>query len=520
MGKELKNSAYVFDAGAVVTPKTLATVPVLGDGQVQTVTDVRGMPLFVRKAGQLTPASGVMALDEVISMEVNSATGTSPPAGTIITSQAEYDALGYDLLYPQDALDILPPILQNRVMIKLKAGTHLAKPDSYSPGLSSMFAMSSKMLACPDGVLDFTSPSLVKDIIFYSDDSTIQDAEQSGTVASTYEITRTSGTWTIDAHKGMFCLFKTGVNAGTKTVIRSNTATKLITEGPALIAGVCTFEIITPAAILVGSSDGVTPCNYGLIFAGDITGGYGSLVGINFHNIQFGNTSFPCLNSVIAGGVAVTMMGCRMLQNDWSGWQVSLGQLYFGAGYWNVVTLPYPSGYPALSIWAGGYAVIQSSFVELVCPGLTFVDCAGGTFATWYSTLQALVAHGATPVLQFRRGGVYEPQGHHRIDGAGVAIGVSVEDGGDISSYMNLDIDNCLTAYNCRQGRLIISNGAGSNNTNGFVLTQGGSIQVYNPAGLAATNPISIDGVNHPYSDLANVGDYIIGQHGSKIGRS
>jgi len=526
MTTEHKKDVASFLGGARIKPSTLVGAPVLADGQIQPVTDQPGVNLYVRKGGVLVPAvdattAAKFATTEPIVMAVDPSTGTSPPAGTIVTNQAEYDALGYDLKYPQDALDILPPVIKARVIIHLLVGTHLAKPDSYAPGMSTMLYVSSKFYETPDGLLDFSSPSFTKDINFVGDESTILDVAQAGTVSVSHKVTRTAGTWAVNEHKGMFCLFTTGVNAGAKVVIVSNTTTELITEGPALTSGACTFEIVSPAAVLIGSSDGVTACYCGPIVTG-AAGGYWGVSGVNLWNVQLGNAAFPCLMSTLVGSY-LNIDGSRVLLNDWAGFNVVSSFLRLANGYLKLEA----SGYSGINNESSSIVVISQSFLEFAVTDSTpdycgFLMHTHSVLHTWYTTYKALPSHLAgKPLFRFERGGVFFPEGHFTVDGSGLASCLSVGPGSAVKSDMNLTVNNCMTAYACDNGgSLYVSNGAGSGNTNGFVLDSGGLMQAANPAGLGATNPIVIDGITHPYTDLPSAGDTIVGQHGSKIGRS
>ena len=501
-----------FNAGAVVTPKPLATVPVLADGQVQTVTDVRGMPLFVRKGSQLVPATSVWAQNEAILMTVDPVAGTSPPAGTVVTSQAEYTALGYDLKYPQDAIDILPPIYQKYVSVKLKAGVHLAKPNSYSPTSAAILVVHPK-LAAYRGIIDPGSISLSHDLVFYGESETTLDPAQAGTVSASHTVTRSSGVWTVDQHKGKFCLFVTGVNAGTKCVIVSNTVSALLLEGDSLTSGACTFSIVEPAAQLAGSSDGINPITLGI----RVNPLVGTTFGIYLKNLQIGTLSFPSGSITIRNKAVIYLKECCVRSvGASSAAVVASGAITMAGCYWYMEV---SSGFGGT--YADGASIISHSFVEskMTGPYGTIYVQSAGVFSTWYTTYKAIAGHAAsTPLLHFAIGGSFQPQGHFNIDGGGVAIGMKVGHGSDILSNFTAQIDNCLTAYECR-GALTVTSASGSGNTNGFVLGNGGQIQVANPSGLGATNEIVIDGVTHPYTDLPSAGDYIEGQNGSKIGR-
>jgi hypothetical protein len=261
--------------GLVATPSTLAGAEVLADGQLAPVTDQPGVNLYVRKGGVLVPAvTTALEVNSEINMTVDPSTGVSPPSGTVVHSQADYDALGAPLLYIQDAIDILPLVLNSNIRINLAAGEHLAKSGAGGTGNQTRCciqlvrgAMSHKHGAYNSTL---TSPSNQNAYLYITGTtSTVVYAEEAGTTSGA-ELTRTSGSWTAGELRGKFVIIVTGAGAGLKYPIEENTTTMLRVAGAVFSpAGAVTFRIEEPAAVILPSSDGVTRnANPGLRFDG------------------------------------------------------------------------------------------------------------------------------------------------------------------------------------------------------------------------------------------------------------
>jgi len=499
-----------FNAGAVVTPKTLATVPVLGDGQIASVTDRGPVSLVVRKGGSLVPALTVETSGQ-INLTVDYATGASPPAGTTVTTQAEFDALGAPLKYAQEALEILPTTRGALVKVELLAGIQYAKPDIYGFGYTSGLYYQGQAGKAKKLVSDDPSYYAGRTIVFWGEDAEAE-ADQAGTVSVNRLVTRSTGTWTVDQHRGKTCLFTTGANAGTRGVIAANSTTALTLAGYSYTGGACTFTIVEPAATLVDHSYGAAD-GAGLCIEGPGTGI------LQFNNLKFGNTTDRISWGIQSIRNAVIQFnGCMLFiqapgahasnltYTDATFWQSSIDMdadygFLFGASAFAFISgcLIYgvSRGYGLLGGVSGGIFDIRCSFVR-----------AAPTMA---STLPLLFVWDTAAIIEdvFLDGGLANTQGLS----VGTPIGPgSVDVGGPV-------ITNCSIALLATRGSTIaVSSVSGSSNGVGFQVDDGALISApITISGLAATNPIVLDGTTFQYSDIPNLGDWIEGPSGSRI---
>ena len=153
--------------------------------------------------------------------------------------------------------------------------------------------------------------------------------------------------------------------------------------------------------------------------------------------------------------------------------------------------------------------------------GLIFESIAG-YLDIRYSTLRAApTMSSAVPLIAIWEGKL--TLSDTTLDGgAGNAQGILVGYyyGPASASITGLTVDNCSTAIKAlNQGRVVIHSAiSGSGNTNGYVADDCGVITApVALSGLAATNPIILDGTTFQYSDIPNLGDWIEGPSGSRI---
>jgi hypothetical protein len=492
----------VFD-DMELKPKTKALVPAGSDGQLAAVSDVAGKNLFIRKGSDLVPAVDVDSLvtnSEVITMQVNPATGTSPPVGTVVHNQAEYDALGYDLLYVQDAVDILPALLTFSVRAELAGGNHLPKPGSGGDvGFDMVFNLvnadvhhNGKTFST-EASMNFSGGS----IFFIGVDKTIIDAEQAGTSTST-TIVRTSGTWTAHAHRGKFALILTGAGAGSRGLILDNDTTTLYMVYPAFSSGSVTFEINEPAAELQSS------------------GGYAAIriknasITVGFDSVRFGNSSTASKGLEVSGGSLYIDYSQLYLGNSASrGLNVRFyGRYASTQSFYNIVpSTNVRTGYAGVANFTGCFLYGHSSSL------LQLVD--GGRVGCTYLTIQG---DGISPTRLIELGnGVLWPLGALTLVGTTTDTGIYLPDGAAGAVLGSGVVGTCGNAFDIRGNFDCALSWSGSGNTIGWNITRGGVVVIESPASVAATTEISIDGITHPYSDIPNSGDGLEGQYGSRI---
>jgi hypothetical protein len=498
-----------------LAPRALSSVPAGADGQIVPVTDKRGHPLFVRVGGQLVPAEQSMAAHETIAMEVDYATGVSPAANVIITSQAEYNALGAPLKFPQDALDILPPNLSKTVTVKLLAGSHYAKPGVYGFGYALGLFSSPKVMTAKNFLADDLTFFYERQIVFWGEDAETE-ADQAGTVSSGKIVTRTSGTWTADQHRGKLCLFTSGANAGVKQVIAKNTTTQLTLVGYPPATGACTFTIVEPAATWFdhefGSANGA-----GFWLNGPSTGGF-----MRFNNLAFGTTADRINSGVqVDVGAEAWFQNCTFAIQSPGGYAsgiVSPRAFFFDSSFDLDAAYPISINGPSAVLFSGCLIYGKVSYW-----GLIFESIAGYIDMRYCALRAAPTMSSAVPLIAVWEGKL--TLADTTLDGgAGNAQGILVgyEYGPASASITGLTVDNCSTAIKAlNQGRVVIHSAiSGSGNTNGYVADDCGVITApVALSGLAAANPIILDGTTAQYSDIPNLGDWLEGPSGSRIVR-
>jgi len=251
LAKDRLRNRYVHPDGLVVKPATLAGAELLPDGQVVPTTDQVGVNLMVRKGGSLvptiTPYGARSETKEWMTWTVDYATGTSPPDGTIITTQAEFDALGAPLKFLQDVERVRPQWVNHAVRVHVLAGDQWAMPSQYRKFVSGVGDMHANFIATPF----MSSRNITQDgdkratwiadgaptntaFLIYGD---IQKEETgiagtwSQAADSQYTFTRTAGTWTAGALEGKFVLLATGPLAGSRMPVTSNDTTSFTVPG-------------------------------------------------------------------------------------------------------------------------------------------------------------------------------------------------------------------------------------------------------------------------------------------------
>jgi hypothetical protein len=445
-------------------------------------------------------------------MVVDPVAGVTPPAGTIVTTQAEYDVLGSALRYAQDALDILPPVLGDYVKVRLMAGEHWADVTTqcclYSAG--RMFDLGGKSRIVTDPVLGSIGRSR---ILFYGDTS-IYTASQAGTYTAPRSISCPTGTWSVNELQNKWVYFLTGTLAGSRLPIRNNTATT-IELAATISSGSGTFEIRQMDSYLVPTTTGTNTVNT-LILSG--LPGSNALwyyfIDMNIHKSSkkttlqsWDYTGLQFVRCAIYGGSTTTygailrttigMQGCHL-----------------------IIDTAYPFGF-----WSGSASLFQcmirgkttnrNGFLWVTDNAQLFLqDCV---FEPLDGTYTQFMLHNEIGYVNLRSGCLF--------DGLGTAKGVLA--GSDsygttivVVEASPLTINNCVTAVSARLGgkvsnRMTI---AGSGNTTIFELLYGGEVEWKRTnITITGTTFAMIDGQSFASSDFAGDGDKIEGPGGSTM---
>jgi hypothetical protein len=514
---------YILD-DLELKPRTLSTVPAGVDGQIAIVTDQGPVNLMVREGGALVPAVDVSdRLDRTtsaITMQI-SLTGTSPPTGTIVHSQAEYDALGYSLRYIQDAIEILPIGLAFPVLIELGDGVHLAKvggggrPTFSACFIAKGFIQVNKFRQQPVGAINSSVVILVK-----GKNRNVLLTDAAGTCGGRGSITGiTPGGMTIDQYMGKLLIIKTGANAGTIMPIRTNGIDFL--NGPALAmsSGACTFDIYEPLAAVIPSTDGITqnasflsaPINLEvqLIFQdfdlGTVVVGANYIqvgpllasIRFNYCRIRFTGTTGTSFMAI--GGNSILLLNCLI-------------QMVACAGNWS-------SGLPGSLLVAG--CIVKGNPVEPF-----FSADAGGTLSFYYTSIEPDT--GWTGTVFSLRAGNLVMSGENWLFGHGPCTAIKVTDiynkgtsvvygyylwiegvdtMFDISGSMGLTLEHYSQVH------------CGIDNNVGWRISNGARVLSDNfvPENPMLVSDIIIDGVAEPFSKLSLSGDEIVGRYGSRV---
>ena len=500
-----------------VDPTTLASVPTGNAGQVAPVSDQGMHRLFVRNVDDMLVPATAVATTTPITMEVDYTLGTSPDAGTVVTSQAEYDALvaGFTnpyLKYPQDGVDILPSVIRQRVEIHLGAGLHYAKPDSfYNPGMSATLVLGDKIFDYT-GIGYRNAAFAANPVIAFIGDMEEVEAEQGGTASNSPKtILRNSGTWTIDEHKGKYASIITGAGAGNIYLIESNTADILHVVAYSVSTGTCTFEIVTPVTIWQNG-------DYG--FWTDRIGAIGAL---EFTDIQFGTPAVPLLYSTMAS-TNMRFTRCPWYEAGtvaYSPYFMFGGRVEFYSCY-----LRWDSHY---GVWLEGKV---RTIMCLVAPAhdqarddIGAINCISqygvSEFYSSYSVIEAVGTFARQ--LLATNGGALDLDGGVVLRGNGLATAIAVDAGrgskaGGELTMSGPQLNDWGTAVRVYPGgKVRVHSVSGSGNATAWKLEGGAFVVGPDPTTLGGTTEIDIDGNIHDYTDVPSAGDWIEGAGGSRF---
>jgi len=510
--KDRHIGGYVHPDGLAVEPTTKSGASTLPDGQLAPVTDWPGIHLAVRDT-DLVPAVHVdtrSRTGERITMTM-SPTGQSPAAGITVTTQAEYDALGHDLLYPDDVFAILPRVISHSVIVNMDPGTYAAKPSNLGP----FYPRSATIKVPTDRQMtfeefDISDLRFINTGVYFVGSQGVDVAAQSGTVLAGGLLEVTGAGWTPDAYKGKFVQFTAGVNAGTVTPIIGNTSDTLTMLYP-WTTGACTFEIVSPEVIFG---------NTGEAFYAALQAFNGIKVG--FFDVAFGTEADPVGGANIMG-VGVAMVNVQYYTDTYIYMASFIDHARGGLSIEDSV-IRIVSSVSGVRVGPSGYLSSVRTFIYGYATGGAgprLLNLENGIWRGNDTFIEADAAHGSNPVV-IAQGQVRIEAAEPEIIGNGLGPGLYVTGQLDISGASDMSVSGCDVGIHVVNGGAVnglTANVSSSDNVIGWLIEEGATINVQNPQNIGATTTdISIDGVAHPYSDLGS-GDSITGVNGSRITR-
>jgi hypothetical protein len=460
-------------------------------------------------------------------MRVDPSGGVSPAEGTKVRTQAEYDSLGHDLKYIQDAFDILPAFLSFPVRVDVAPGLHLAKPLT---GLRATFYSAAPIIIPAIYMTnryrrDEHDTSIFRKHVTISGEGVNEvDAEQSGVITKP-SLTRDAGTWVVDSLKGYILEIMTGASAGTKAIIESNTDTTLTVVGVTGILGTngaCTFRVVDPSSIVSSSYDGVAFGTQGTMSQ---VGAFSTNVIVQFENLKFGDETYRYGYGNALGPVRFSFCRFRIAPGNIFG--------YFGGdidgleGLIEVCDIFCEGAVGSSVLNVGGKKAFLShsyvrgswranSYLLSISVGVadgygrvlnsTFAVETGFNGSMFNTSQQCLFGYSGIKILGNSGANCY---------GVSLANGVRTAGFGGIL----FDFRNCGVGITVKHSAspFQLGNVIGTGNTYGAMLNYGTTmLATSDPSGLAATYPIQIDGVNFNWTDCAAFGDIIEGRYGSR----
>lgn len=503
-------------------PVELSSAVAGNDGQLVVTTDQGKKRLWVREGGALEPAIeteyepgdvlGAISTKEDFTITVDYVNGIVPPDGTIVTNQAEYDALGGSIKYLQDAFYIIPLILDHWVTINLVAGNHYAKPGT--GGTSTAALLYQQYLKRAKGSHVDSSKLVRYPCVMILGAVNNVYSGISG-VSTNYGFTRDSGTWTAGELVGKRLLIESGAGAGAEVLIYENDETTLKVASKLTSVGTCTVSIQENASNFIPLYDGVgSPLTYGF---------YGLHLGIaqnsahtEYRHINFGSATdrlgsvgfFPCMYTRYCTFYFSSIVNCAFDTSffyhnhfDFNG---SIPRMQNASGAGGAFTGCLWTGSPyGRFFWISGN----------VARPISLVDCV-------------FIPDSVVEILTIDDSGCLALSGKCIFAGTGSCTGLTIRQNypfvsGKVWFPNTTVIKNCSIAIRvqaCFDSVQIQAFSAESTgNTVGIEVRNGSRCHVRYPENLQATHEINLDGVYYNYSDIPNAGDTLIGQYGSMI---
>lgn len=447
---------------------------------------------------------------ESMTWDVDFSTGVSPPDGTVVVSQADFDALGAPLKYLQDVERIRPQFLRHRLFVDLAAGIHYRRPGT-EPYYGGVTLAMSDLLAGPNAVhLDPTDLPLATPGILFRGAQTVLDASISVTIASSSTgttITRSSGTWTPDQYKNKTVEVLSGAGSGAKVKIISHTATVLTCAGLISGSGAAVINIYEPASKVEAREDGGAFGFYTLkmgLFRG-------ANLPIYFEDIQFSDSTNPAYMLLGANSLFV---GCDI----------------FG---------------PVLANQDGAFLSLNSCYVDI--PSALFNGIIIDTQGTMVGTIVNGAAGDNNLIWLFPGGNLgiegcyFEPSasyagdvifGHHAVNLdfsqqrttiQGISqncVAIHVDEGTRVIDSQQCVVNDCAVVHQ-QDGGFGWTRGYLGNSNNGIVwkISKGADVKFDRTVHTAqgTTTFAEVDGQNFAETNLQNQGDNVTGQYGAKI---
>lgn len=230
---------------------------------------------------------------EDLTIQLDWATGTSPPVGTKVSTQAEVDAVG-TVKYLADVFRIIPNLIGHFIEVEVAAGTHYRDPSVTLFGGFHCWLTDSMMMAESAFTFDTSKTWPYPCIIIQGEYSTYDSGVAGTTTYSNSEtkFTRTSGTWTVNELRDKTIDIVSGSGAGTSGKILSNTATEAIFAGRLFSTGSCTVDVLDHASIF-DAKDGPTGTAASRFIGSNVNRRLAGKVLTIFSQIQVGTVAEP-----------------------------------------------------------------------------------------------------------------------------------------------------------------------------------------------------------------------------------
>lgn len=467
---------------------------------------------------QTIPEVGI-ATQEDMTWTVDYATGTSPPDGTVVTTQAEFTALGAPLKYVQDVARIRPMYIDHVVDVQILAGDQYARPGTLSPLGAILYDYAPLFVSHVSPGFKIGAPFPYSfPGIYFTGATTDLDASVAGTLIvgdgeSTFQ--RSAGSWTLGALAGKRIEVLSGVGAGTKALIIDNTLDTLTLQTEASgSSGAATIRTYEHATTLIPRQDSGGPIALHSMLVGNLVSNP-SWVPYNFVDLQITRPtdfSFIGVSNHQTGyyycdvhSVSIDFTGiCRTTFN---GCLVNL--ITFGTGAITMASTT--SEYTiANTLITGGNAL--GNLLKIQDKPIVNMQNSRITPAGTFTGFAAQLLNGAVVDCEV---------GATRIEGNGSCSGASLADTGgtnilDDSGFFI--IDNCAVALQVDKGVLKIEGFRGSGNTTVFKIQNGADVAFLRSGHTCTgTNFADIDGTLYAETNWTTAGDEVVGTAGARL---